>query len=209
MAIDVDALLRPISDERPSGEELRYTQIYDDIKEARRADDPLDMGDWQRDLKTSDWNRVVALALDALETKSKDLQIAVWLTEALAMATGFGGLDKGLRVITGLLESFWETLYPEIEDGDLEYRIAPLEFLNGKVSQTASQIPLTQPGVTAGYTLLKWRESREVGSEADTRNKFGDVDEQRRRRREEMIADGRLSAEESSIWPWPKARPRI
>jgi type VI secretion system protein ImpA len=194
--VDIDAILAPIPGEDPSGEDLRYTPVYDDIREARRADDPLDMGDWQREIKSSDWEKVFTLTLDALEKKSKDLQIAAWLAESLVMIEGFSGLDKGLRVIAGLLGIFWDTLYPEVEEGDLEYRIAPFEFLNDRLSSTIRQVPLTEPGATAGYSLLKWRESREVGSEAETKNKYGDVDEQKKKKRDELLAEGRIPAEE-------------
>lgn len=193
---DINVVLAPIPGETPSGEELRYTQVYDDIREARRADDPLDMGDWQREIKSPEWENVFTLSLDALQKKSKDLQVAAWLTEALVMTEGFGGLDKGLRVIAGLLEKFWDTVYPAVEENDLEYRIAPFEFLNDRVSYTVSQIPLTEPGATAGYSLLKWQESREVGSDAETKNKYGDVDELKKKKRDELLAEGKIPAEE-------------
>jgi hypothetical protein len=32
--VDIDEILAPIPGENPSGEDLRYTQLYDDIKEA-------------------------------------------------------------------------------------------------------------------------------------------------------------------------------
>jgi len=197
--VDMDALLEPIPGDNPSGEELRYTQVYDDIREARRADAPLDMGDWQREIKSSDWDKVFILTLDALEKRSKDLQIAAWLTESLVITDGFAGLEKGLRVITGLLDLFWDTVYPAVEDGDLDYRIAPLEFINDKVAYAVRQIPLTEPGVTAGYSLLKWQESREVGSEAETKNKYGDVDEQKKRKRDEQLSEGRIAAEDFDV----------
>jgi type VI secretion system protein ImpA len=194
--VDIDAMLALIPGENPSGEDLRYTPVYDDIREARRADDPLDMGDWQREIKSSDWEKVFALTLDALQKKSKDLQLAAWFAESLVMTEGFSGLDKGLRVIAGLLEIFWDTIYPLVEEGDLEYRIAPFEFLNDRLSYTVRQIPLTEPGATAGYSQMKWQESREVGSEAETKNKYGDVDEQKKRRRDELLAERKIPAEE-------------
>ena len=43
---------------------------------------------------------------------------------------------------------------------------------------------------------MKWQESRQVGSEKDTRNQNGEVDEGKRRAREDLIADGKLTAEE-------------
>ena len=82
-AVDIQAILAPIPGENPAGESLRYTPVYDDIKEARRADDMLDLGDWQHEVKTSDWDRVADIAIEALTSRTKDLQIAAWLLERI------------------------------------------------------------------------------------------------------------------------------
>ena len=74
--IDIDAMLQPISEESPSGESLRYSGIYDEINEARRADDNLNQGAWQTELKVADYRTVIDLAVPAITTRSKDLQIA-------------------------------------------------------------------------------------------------------------------------------------
>ncbi len=194
--IDVDALLAPIPGENPAGEDLRYSQTYDEIKEARRFDDPLELGDWKREIKSADWDKVIDLSVDALSTRSKDLQIGVWLTEALILTEGFDGLAAGLKIITGLLQDYWENLYPSVEEGDLDFRAAPLEFMNEKLWPRVKQVPLTDSKKTPGYSWLKWQESREVGYESDTRNKYGDVDESRKRKRDEDTAEGKLTAEE-------------
>jgi type VI secretion system protein ImpA len=194
--IDIDAVLAPIPGDNPAGDDLRYSPIYDEIKEARKTDDPLSLGDWKREVKTSDWDKVIAIALETLTKKTKDLQIAAWLLEALIMEEGFEGLAAGLRIFTGLLRDYWENAYPLVEEGDLEFRAAPLEFINEKVSTSIKQIPLTDRKVTPGYSLLKWQESREVGYERGTLNQHGDVDESRKTRRDECIAEGKLTAEE-------------
>ena len=64
--IDLTTLLAPLAGDNPAGEDLRYAPIYDAIKEARRADDLLDRGDWNRELKTADWDQVYGLATDIL-----------------------------------------------------------------------------------------------------------------------------------------------
>jgi type VI secretion system protein ImpA len=194
-AIDLETILKPISQEIPAGEDLRYSPVYEDIKEARRSEDPLSMGDWQRELKTADWRRVAALAADALSTKTKDLQVAAWLCEALVMDGGFGDLSLGLRVMSGLQERFWDTVYPLVEEGDLEYRIAPFEFLNDKLSAAIRGTPLNDPSATPVCSLNTWHESRDVGYESDTKNRFGDVDERKRQRRDDLIAEGKMTAE--------------
>ena len=113
-----DELLNPIAGANPGGVELRYDPLFDKIKEARREDEDVPQGEWQTTRKTADWPLVISLAKDALTTKSKDLQIAAWLTEALTRREGFGGLRSGLDVVGGMLDQHWEHLYPEIEDGD-------------------------------------------------------------------------------------------
>src|ERR1043166_7420519 len=109
-------ILNPIAGENPSGENLEYAPIFDQIKEARRESDT----DWLDDKvqKVADWRLVVQLTSDALATKSKDLQLAAWLTEGLLKTEGFAGLRAGIELNTALLQTFWDTLYPPIEDGD-------------------------------------------------------------------------------------------
>lgn len=194
--LDLDVLLAPISEEQPAGEDLRYGPVYDAIKEARRADDLLDRGDWQRELKTADWNEVVKLSKDALQEQSKDIQIAVWLIEGLVHTNGFPGMATGLGILCGLLENYWETLYPPLEDDDLDYRVGPLSFLNDKLWLAVKEVPLTDPQSTEGYSLLKREESRRVGYENDTINQYGDVDDQKKAQRDEYLQDGKLSAED-------------
>src|SRR5262245_34089558 len=128
--INFDSLLAPIPGEVPSGQALRYAPVYDGIKEARREDENLAQGDWKTEAKVADWDKVIAASTEALATKSKDLQLAAWLTEALTKREGWPGLRDGLRLLRELQEKFWPTLYPEVEDGDSEFRAAPIIWLN-------------------------------------------------------------------------------
>ncbi len=190
--IDIAALLAPLTGENPAGENLRYTAVYEELKEARKSEDDFAMGEWQRETKSADWSKVVATALEVLTTRSKDLQVAAWLTEALIESEGFEGLSNGLTVLEGLLRNFWESVYPLMEEGDIEYRLAPFEFLNERISARIRQSTLT----ASGYSWFTWQESRDVGYEADTKNKYGDIDETKKRRRDELIAEGKVTAEQ-------------
>lgn len=185
-SIDMNAILAPFPGNNPAGEDLRYTSVYDEIREARRADDPTPRGDWEREVKSSDWSKVISIGVLALCEKSKDLQIASWVAEALTVTEGFAGIDSAMVLLKGLLRDFWDPVYPRIEDGDYDYRVAPFDFLNDKLPFSVRQIPLTDPRVTPGYGYLKWRESREVGYESDAK----------RGQREELLSEGKLAAEE-------------
>lgn len=156
---DLDALFAPVSPESPAGEPLRYSGVYDAIQEARREDDPsLPRGIWKSSLKRADWNGVMVTALDALETRSKDLQLAVWLLEAWIHVHGIAGVVRGLELLRGLCELYWEGLHPLPEEGDLEYRLAPLHWMNEKLSLVLKQLPVSRPEgeETPAYSLLDW-----------------------------------------------------
>ena len=176
--IDIESILTPIEGENPAGENLRYTPTYDAIQEARREDDDLDRGEWDREVKTADWEAVRQLSVEALTEKTKDIQIAVWMLEALIRTEGYRGLEIGLQVISGLLETFWDHVYPEIEDDDMDYRIGPLEFLNDKLWFAIKQVPLTDTAAGNGFGWIQWKEATEVGTD------------------EEAIAEGKVGIEE-------------
>ena len=160
--IDLEELLGPIPGDDPSGRFLAYEPVYDQIREARRADDSFDKGAWKRETKVADWDRVIDLGTHALRHQTKDLQIAAWLTEALARRHGFDGLCEGLRLLSGVQERFWETYHPQIDEGDLGSREGPFVFLNTTLPQLIRQVPLTAGMSEPRYSYLQWQESREV-----------------------------------------------
>ena len=194
--IDADALLAPVPGDSPVGEDQRYGRAYDEIREARKDVITYDPEGKPNVEKKADWNKVVALSIDALTQKTKDLQIAVWLTEALLITENFEGFNVGLKIINGLLGKYWENLYPPLEEDDLEFRAAPLEFMNEKISTIIKSIPVTDPKITDGISYQQWQESRTVGYEKDILNKYGDVDENKKIRRDEMIGEGKMTAEQ-------------
>ena len=125
-------LLQPISGPNPSGEDTRYTGVYDSIREARREEPDLPQGAWRRERKTADWSAVTRVCADALTNSTKDLQVAAWLTEALVQQHGFPGLTSGLLLLRGLLAQFWTTLYPRSDEDELELRAAPLQWIGSR-----------------------------------------------------------------------------
>lgn len=191
MAVDlnIDTYLAPVPGPNPVGEDLRYTEVYDQIKEAKRSDDLLDKGEWETDLKTSDWRTAASLCSDALINRSKDLQIAVYLTESLLNQQGFIGLGFGLQLLSGLLSEYWDTLYPQIENDDLDFRAGPITYLNEKLPVAVFQVPICDPDHSKGYAYFQWEESRLVGMD-------NGLDKEQQDRRQEMIDEGRISAEE-------------
>lgn len=182
-----DDVLTPIPGPNPSGENLKYNPVYDKIKEARRQDDDAPQGEWQRERKLADFGLALKLAGDALATKSKDLQLAAWITEALVNREGFAGLHEGLKLIHGLIETFWDTLYPEMEDGESELRAAPLDWVGIRLDEVVRRTALSK----SGYGYFKYKESRAVGYEEQANES-----QSRMEARAAAIAEGKLAPEQ-------------
>jgi len=156
---DLEELLQPIPGDNPAGESLRYQGTYDRIADARREDDPaLSQGIYKSSLKRADWTKAEAICVEALAKRSKDLQVAGWLLESWLHLYGFAGATNGLRLLAALCESFWEDLYPSLEDGDVEGRVAPFDWIEQKLTLKLKQIPLTLPNEVSddSYSYIDW-----------------------------------------------------
>jgi type VI secretion system protein ImpA len=182
-----DTLLTPLPGDQPCGADLRYDPLYDKIKEARREDDDAPQGEWERPRKVADWPQVIKLTTETLEKRSKDLQIAVWLTEALLRRDGCAGLGEGLTLLHGLVERFWDHVHPQLEDGDVELRAAPLEWLGTRLNIAVRLVPVTASGVS----WIKCQESRTVPGEQEA-----EQEESKGRARQAAIEAGKLTPED-------------
>lgn len=203
--IDLEALLTPIEGDNPSGESLRYEGTYDQIKEARREDEVLAQGDWSRDLKVADWPLVIKLATNALLTKTKDLQIAAWLTEGIVKQDRHDrwvALRDGLNLLRGLQENFWETIYPEIDpdddDGPLAARANVLASFDARLAVIVRELPLT-----AGqkYSYLQYLESKQFDFPENFESLEFEQQEKFRLLREQAEAERKITGED-----WRKAK---
>ncbi|NWC93034.1 MULTISPECIES: type VI secretion system protein TssA [unclassified Pseudomonas] len=142
-----------------SGADLSFSALFDQIKEARRADPAyLTQGDWQTELKSSDWDLTVTLAAQGLAQQSKDLMLVSWLSEGLAHQYHFVGIHFGLTLAQRILQAFWDDLYPTLEDG-MEERNARLAWLKASLVDVVGGLPITSGD---NFGLLRYDESRHV-----------------------------------------------
>ena len=204
-----DDILDPISSDHPAGADLRWTPEWDRIKEARRADDDLDAGKWvKKERKVADWPAVRELTIAALKERTKDLQLALWLTEANMRLYGFRGLRDGLRITRELLVRYWDWgLYPTMEDGP-EDRAGPFEWLNNKLVDVILALPITaRSDGGQDYSFNDLMEARRVGSEGSWLKSDGEVDPTRKKAYDADLAAGRISLDqfEEAVKATPRA----
>lgn len=171
--LEFDALLAPIPGDSPTGVYLRKDPngeaIYHDIKSvrnsAREAEDvvPDDESPEPPPSPNEKWRQVKELCISALTERTKDLDIAAYLIEALLRTDGAAGLRDGFHLVRELGDRYWDGLYPPIDGDDGVFgRVAVLSNLNGSTTSEGSlvramdRIALAYPGSSDEKTFLDY-----------------------------------------------------
>lgn len=137
--IDVNALLLPVTEETPCGEDLEYSGLME-LERAARGSTEQELGSRGADAqgkryvlaaREPNWAEVRDLAL-GLARKTRDLRVLLFLVRALARTDGFQGLRDGLALLRGTVEQFWDCVYPLVdpEDQDPTFRVNTLASLD-------------------------------------------------------------------------------
>lgn len=146
---DLAALLAPVPGDAPVGADLRadsspqslYFRLRDARAEARAAERAMDSDDTMTALPPQ-WRTIRDLGMEAIAGRSKDLEIAAWLTEALLRCDGLAGFTAGARLMNGLVEGFWDDLFPLPDEEGMATRVAPVAGLNGQSGEGTLSQPL-------------------------------------------------------------------
>ncbi len=172
--IQLESLLQPVSEDNPVGEDIRDdpspTSPYYSIKDARnaaRAAERNNMFDGDSSEADDQWRKILDLAPQILQENAKDLEVASWYTEALIRRYGFQGLRDGFKLIHGLIDQYWDNLYPLPDEDGIETRVASLTGLNGEGAEGVLIAPIRNVEITEGFepgpfSYWKYQQALEV-----------------------------------------------
>ncbi|MBW7901637.1 MAG: type VI secretion system protein TssA [Rhodocyclaceae bacterium] len=151
------ALLAPVAQDGPVGHPAAQDESYRRIRVEREEEDAsLPLGPWERELKRANWVAASELAAQALASRSKDLQLAAWLFEALIGRTGLQAVAPCLALIDGLFRRFDAQMHPQ----DGEHRINLLQWINQKLLPPLRRVPLTAAGGEHEYAWNDWEQAQ-------------------------------------------------
>lgn len=170
----LEELLEPISEDRPGGTDVFYDADFAEIRSLReRTDDTVDR------LPDPDFDGIVERATEILEDKSKDIRVALYLSEALLNTEGFTGFHGGLELVHELLVRFWDHVHPE----DPEDRAYALDFLESALAADSRTVPDVVKSVEL-YPLTRWNHHvhhyedwKKAKAQEDSKKKGKDADE--------------------------------
>jgi type VI secretion system protein ImpA len=130
--LDLQTLLSEAKEASPCGPNLEHEPVFFELEEAARGKRERGIGTTLVKAEDPDWPKVAELAHDLL-VRSKDLRIALHLTRACTKVDGVPGLAAGLELLHGLLERYWDGVYPLLEadaGGDPTERLSALAPLS-------------------------------------------------------------------------------
>jgi type VI secretion system protein ImpA len=119
--MDVEELLAPVSEESPTGADLSYEASRQEIEQFFERGDGED-GD------AVDWRDAVQKIL-AENKQTKDVWLAVYLMRAGANLGDLDAVVSGAQMLAGLLERYWDSVHPSIEEYGFLGRKGPCESL--------------------------------------------------------------------------------
>ncbi len=114
--VNVESLLKPLSEENPCGENLRWDRRLLEVERLTEGKE-ADAFDTSRSAEEPDWREVRDGCVE-LFARGKHLRIASLLTLAAVRMEGYPGLRDGLKVLHGLLEQYWEQVFPQLDAED-------------------------------------------------------------------------------------------
>jgi type VI secretion system protein ImpA len=186
--IDIEALVAPISEDNPCGEDPRndtgFDSAYHKLKDAREAAMAVERPDRSAQPENAEkgavtdlskWKTVVDCAASILQDSAKDLEVCALLVEGLARIAGPAGIRDAFLVSARIVDNYWDDLFPRIdptEEDSLEDRIAAFTGLNGigqpgTLATYIAKIPVTDDGGMDNFRSYDYDRAWTVNSNPD------------------------------------------
>jgi type VI secretion system protein ImpA len=111
--INAEELLKPISGEKPCGEDLSYDPGIQELETLMKGKPETQFSA----AEPPDWKTLNERCLE-LWARSKDLRVATTLSLASLKMDGLPAFRESLAVVKGLFEVHWDTFYPLLDPSD-------------------------------------------------------------------------------------------
>ena len=114
---NVDALLTDISSDAPCGEDISYDIQFLELERLAQGTEETQVGEHIHEHEEPDWKKVKNQSLTLLE-RSRDLRLILYLSVSKLCLEGLPGFYDGLALLRGVVERYWEHVYPQLDPED-------------------------------------------------------------------------------------------
>jgi len=143
-SFDVDALLTKISPDSPCGMDITYDAAFLELERLAQGTAETQVGDHIQESEEPDWEKVQSRTLELLE-RSRDLRLILYLTFSALCLEGFPGFCAGLALLQGVVERYWDHLFPQLDpedDNDPLERMNIIGYLSPQNTVMSDQDPM-------------------------------------------------------------------
>lgn len=127
--IPLPLLLKPCVSDGGVGRNLEYDSRHLVMSQLAEGTPEREYGQTLVAAQQPDWRKLYETALE-LSIESRDLRVAVYLTESLCRLQGFAGLADGLQLVLGWTTQYWPELYPQLDPADNNDPVERIGALN-------------------------------------------------------------------------------
>ena len=127
--MDLEELLAPVSDDAPAGPDLAYDAERGTIEQAFESSASIDTSGEATATAEIDWRPIIS-QIEQQSARTKDIWLAVYLCRGGARSGQLALVETGAEYLAGLLERYWETVHPQLEEYGFQGRKGPCESLS-------------------------------------------------------------------------------
>lgn len=162
--MDLEDLLAPVSEESPTGPDFSYEVSRQEIEQffERAGEEDGDAVDWRGAIQK----------ILAENKQTKDVWLAIYLMRAGANLGELDTVVTGGQMLAGLLERYWETVHPSVEEYGFMGRRGPCESLTriGEFLRPLRRIKVVEHPRLGSFTL---EDVERFAREGDSAEGFG------------------------------------
>ncbi len=115
--IEPAAVLEAVPGDEPCGPNLEYDADFAELAKLVEGKPEQQIGDTVIPGEEPEWVHVERKAKELL-ARTKDLRVGLSLTKALVHTGGYPGLAQGLAILRGFVDTYWDTVHPQLDPDD-------------------------------------------------------------------------------------------
>lgn len=208
--LDIDAILKGISPDAPCGDDLEYDAAFIALEQKAKETPEIQIGDKiVVPYQPPNWKEVRQDVLELLG-RTIDLRLLLLLVRANLSLEGLSGLAEALTLLKSSIESYWDSIHPQLDpddDNDPTLRVNILEGLcdSESILRTISTIPLVESRAMGRFSLrhiqiangkLTPPAGEEIPQLSTIRAAFSDADPERLQETREALESGLRNVKE-------------
>lgn len=140
-SLDVDLMLKAISEEAPCGANLEYDPAFTAMEDESKGTPERQVGENIEPGQPPNWKSLRKMVLELME-RTRDLRLLVELARADLNLEGLVGFKNSLSLLRKCLEEYWDSIHPQLDPEDDNDPTNRINVLMGLCDRDTMLLPL-------------------------------------------------------------------